>query len=840
MAHYKNFEICINSKSIFLGFAIMVSFIMLSSGMFQNADAVTFTSQWGSCCSGDGNFFVPYGIDIDSSDNLYVVDQNIKRFQKFTSSGTFLSKFGTSGTANNQFSNPTGIAIDSAGNIYVADTGNHRVQKFDSSNNYLMTIGTTGITSNADGQFSGPNRIAIDSADNVYVSDAGNYRVQKFNSAGTFLLKFGSVGSGDGQFSGMRDIAIDSLDNIYVAEGSRIQKFNSAGTFLLKYGSYGSGNGQFQLMWGIGIDANNNVYTTDRNNPRVQKFDSTGTFLLKFGSYGSGNGQFINPFDVAVDSLDNIYVVDANNARIQKFLQSTIPSVPQNLTPIPANTQVSISWTAPSSTGGAAITDYKIEYKQSSSSTWLLFNDGISTTTSATVTGLTNDILYDFRVSAINSEGTGSASTTNSTPVPSAPAAQNMKIIPGDGKVTIKWTVSSSDIVITSVTVKQNNTASPTLDAHFDTISSGVSITQNTGTTRLLDVTGLTNGQTYILKIIPSNTGGAGSATNVVMIRPFATANTSVQFIEAPSAPSSTKRTELVSMGLTSNFVMPSSSTVSTSSLNMFDSTFNQNLLFASSIDKSDTVASIQQSFAVQKYTKPADWNTNTVWSVPPVIIPITGEKGSAALFSMTSVDPQKPLFLPATGATKLANGGKIAGVQYSLASGISATNMNMTSKFLTEPPNTVPVFADAKMYMSFEIETTEGINFGLSNSFDSSPTVAFTMGQFSGSTHPTTPTNIVNSAIICPDTSVNFISGSTATSTGITVARNTAGDTATECGYNATLQHFSNYYVSVSSSAGSSDDSSDDSRGGGCNDCTPPTLGMDKTDVKRLVEGGI
>ncbi|HOL09915.1 MAG TPA: SBBP repeat-containing protein, partial [Bacillota bacterium] len=67
---------------------------------------------------------------MDSSDNIYVVDLNNHRIQKFNASGEFLTKWGSFGTGDGQFDFPYGVAVDSSGNVYVADTGNHRIQKF--------------------------------------------------------------------------------------------------------------------------------------------------------------------------------------------------------------------------------------------------------------------------------------------------------------------------------------------------------------------------------------------------------------------------------------------------------------------------------------------------------------------------------------------------------------------------------------------------------------------------------------------------------------------------------------------------------------------------------------
>jgi hypothetical protein len=102
-------------------------------------------------------------------------------------------------------------------------------------------------------------------------------------------------------------------------------------------------------------------------------------------------------------------------------IPATVPNAPTNLAPTIFDSGVSLSWTAPSSDGGSAITDYKVEYKLSSTGVWSVFNDGVSTTPTATITSLSNDNSYDFRVSAINGVGVGSSSASVSA-TPGAPA----------------------------------------------------------------------------------------------------------------------------------------------------------------------------------------------------------------------------------------------------------------------------------------------------------------------------------------------------------------------------------------------------------------------------------
>lgn len=88
------------------------------------------------------------------------------------------------------------------------------------------------------------------------------------------------------------------------------------------------------------------------------------------------------------------------------------PDPPTGLTALPGDAGVDLSWTAPAGDGGSAITDYLIEYSLAGAGSWSTFADGTSTATTATVTGLTNGLLYDFRVSAVNAIGTGTPSAT--------------------------------------------------------------------------------------------------------------------------------------------------------------------------------------------------------------------------------------------------------------------------------------------------------------------------------------------------------------------------------------------------------------------------------------------
>lgn len=75
------------------------------------------------------------------------------------------------------------------------------------------------------------------------------------------------------------------------------------------------------------------------------------------------------------------------------------PVAPTSLAGTGANTEVALTWTAPATAHGT-ITNYAVEYTPSGGSATVVLTD--STAESYTVSGLTNDTEYTFRVAAIN------------------------------------------------------------------------------------------------------------------------------------------------------------------------------------------------------------------------------------------------------------------------------------------------------------------------------------------------------------------------------------------------------------------------------------------------------
>ena len=114
----------------------------------------------------------------------------------------------------------------------------------------------------------------------------------------------------------------------------------------------------------------------------------------------------------------------------------SVPGAPTGVTGAPRDRSVALTWTAPTSDGGSAITSYRITpYIGANAQTPV--NTG-STATGFTVTGLTNGTAYTFTVAATNAVGTGPASAPSSPVTPAVPPA-NPIVLENQQPGTTSW-----------------------------------------------------------------------------------------------------------------------------------------------------------------------------------------------------------------------------------------------------------------------------------------------------------------------------------------------------------------------------------------------------------------
>ncbi len=107
--------------------------------------------------------------------------------------------------------------------------------------------------------------------------------------------------------------------------------------------------------------------------------------------------------------------------RVSATVPSTTPGAPLNFSATPGDAQATLSWDAPSSNGGSAITGYQYRYQMAGGawSSWMATTPALART--ATVSSLTNESNYNFEVRAQNANGDGPAAADSAMPMSTVP-----------------------------------------------------------------------------------------------------------------------------------------------------------------------------------------------------------------------------------------------------------------------------------------------------------------------------------------------------------------------------------------------------------------------------------
>ena len=241
-----------------------------------------------------------YAVATDSSNNVYVANDNSDVIQKISPAGIVTTFAGTgsagfiNGSATSaEFNHPVGIAVDSSGNVYVADQYNMAIRKI--AGGMVTTLAGSGAAGYADGpgataRFYYPQSVAVDSAGNVYVCDEYNKRIREVSPSGVVstLAGNGTQGDVDGpvasaEFNGLAALIVDTSGNVYVSDNDSVRKISPSGIVSTIAGNgtagYVDGTGsaaQFNSPYGLAFDSIGNLYIDDAGNERVRKMTPAG------------------------------------------------------------------------------------------------------------------------------------------------------------------------------------------------------------------------------------------------------------------------------------------------------------------------------------------------------------------------------------------------------------------------------------------------------------------------------------------------------------------------------------------------------------------------------------
>lgn len=213
----------------------------------------------------------------------------------------------------------------------------------------------------------------------------------------------------------------------------------------------------------------------------------------------------------AVNAIGQSSDSNVDSATPSKSVTAGVPNQVRGVVAVPSNGQVFLSWIEPSD-NGAPITNYRIMVNEKGSNIATTYPN-IGDSEKATILGLKNNVTYEFKISAVNSVGIGkeskiiSSAPNNKVPI----AITGLRATPGDGKVTLSWSVSSNAIEdITGYRVREFRTGSDSFVSH--------SIIGK-ATTATID--GLTNGIPYGFRVLGVNVDGIGPESNIVYATPM-------------------------------------------------------------------------------------------------------------------------------------------------------------------------------------------------------------------------------------------------------------------------------------------------------------------------------
>jgi uncharacterized repeat protein (TIGR02543 family) len=231
---------------------------------------------------------------------------------------------------------------------------------------------------------------------------------------------------------------------------------------------------------------------------------------------------------------------------------STVPNAPTGVVASAGDASASVSFTAPTNTGGSAITGYVVTASDGTTAS--------GTTSPITITGLTNDTAYTFTVKAVNANGDSVASASSSS---ATPKANEAPIKTGDAQP------SGLPYVGTTLTsqVTFSGAPTPTLSYQWkvcDDPSDVTTCTNISGATSASFVPTVSEeGKYIVVTTTATNSVGSNSATS----QPTLVINPEIIFTAPISGLSGTAGSAFVLSTVAAGGVEPFSYTVSFGSL---------------------------------------------------------------------------------------------------------------------------------------------------------------------------------------------------------------------------------------------------------------------------------
>ncbi|WP_235522165.1 Ig-like domain-containing protein [Shewanella xiamenensis] len=252
--------------------------------------------------------------------------------------------------------------------------------------------------------------------------------------------------------------------------------------------------------------------TTDATGGLIPTFTSSTPAVCTITSGGVLTFVATGMCTINADQAGDASYLAATQVSRSFSINAVVPGAPIIGTATAGNAQATVSFSAPAFTGGDAITGYSL----------VSTPGGITasgTSSPITIMGLTNGTSYSFTVAAINSAGTGSASTASNTVKPNgAPVISSTALTSATQDAAYSYTLVATDsdvgdsVTLSAVTLPSWLNFNPATG-----VLSGTPTNANVGShavvLRATDVDGLTAEQSFTIVVANVNDAPTISST---------------------------------------------------------------------------------------------------------------------------------------------------------------------------------------------------------------------------------------------------------------------------------------------------------------------------------------
>jgi sugar lactone lactonase YvrE len=317
-------------------------------------DVMTITDQ-GNVSIGLSNGYFNTIVDakFDSLGNLYLADAGNHRIRKISPAGIVttvcgnglasnINGIGTAGSING----PYGIAVDTSNNLYLASSSGNQILYFNTTTSQLTIIAGTGspaFTNVTNGSgltaaFSSPRQMAYDPVNGgpwLYIADAGNAAIRRMTANGATYLTGMTVTTTATTGTGSLPLCViyDGVSTLYASlyGTGYVAKITTIYATIACNLTFENVTAAAYVLNSISFDSNKtNIYATTLHS--VARFPiAGGTLTTVAGSRSAGavdagglSASFNTPNSIALDATgSNFYISDTANNKIRKLNLAT-------------------------------------------------------------------------------------------------------------------------------------------------------------------------------------------------------------------------------------------------------------------------------------------------------------------------------------------------------------------------------------------------------------------------------------------------------------------------------------------------------------------------------------